>query len=169
MGGGIPAERALEAVNVMALAAGSAGMVGGQYLDMQYTARADKTLDELKEMQANKTGALIRASCECGAVLAGASEDERAHAAEYGRKLGAAFQIVDDILDEVGDEAVLGKPVGSDAAQGKVTYPTLAGIEKSRELAEQAGAEALFELEAFNGDAAEFLRQLIQYVLKRAS
>lgn len=173
LGGGVSAERALKAVNIMALAAGSSGMVGGQYLDMEYTAKADKSpalgLDELKTMQADKTGALIRASCECGAVLAGASADERSRMAEYGRALGAAFQIVDDILDETGDEAVLGKPVGSDAAQGKVTYPSLVGLEKSRELAEKAGAEALVQLEGFNGEAVEFLRQLVDYVLKRAS
>lgn len=167
--GGVPAERTLEAIRIMALAAGSSGMVGGQYLDMQYTAKAGKTLDELKAMQAAKTGALIRASCESGAVLAGATPEDRARVAEYGRALGAAFQIVDDILDETGDEAVLGKPVGSDAAQGKVTYPALAGLEKSRELAEEAGGAALSALNGFTGESADFLRGLVEYVLKRAA
>lgn len=169
LGGGVSAERTLEAIRIMALAAGSSGMVGGQYLDMRYTAKAGKTLDELKAMQAAKTGALIRASCESGAALAGAAPEDRARVAEYGRALGAAFQIVDDILDEIGDEAVLGKPVGSDAAHGKVTYPALAGLEKSRELAEEAGTAALSALNGFTGESADFLRGLVEYVLKRAA
>lgn len=169
LAGGIPAERVLEAVSVMALAAGSLGMVGGQYLDMEYTAKGGISLEELGAMQAAKTGALIRAACECGAVLAGAGGAEREGVAEYGRALGAAFQIVDDILDETGDEAVLGKPVGSDAAQGKVTYPGLVGLEKSRELAEAAGARALDAISGFAGESAVFLRGLVEYVLKRAS
>lgn len=169
LNGAIPADRVLDALGVMALGAGSSGMVGGQYLDMQYTAKADKKLDELKAMQAGKTGALIQASCESGALLAGARKAGRGRVAEYGRALGEAFQIVDDILDEVGDEAVLGKPIGSDAAQGKVTYVTLVGLERSRELAEEAGAAALAALENFEGEAADFLRGLVAYVLKRAS
>lgn len=168
LNGAVPAGRALEAVNLVAVAAGSSGMVGGQYLDMRYTAGADKKLSDLQAMQAAKTGALIRASCESGAVLAGADPDGRGRMAEYGLALGAAFQIVDDILDEVGDEAVLGKPVGSDAAQGKVTYPALVGVKKSRELAEAQGDGALAALACFAGPAAEFLRGLVGYVLKRA-
>lgn len=167
--GGISAERVLGAINTLALASGSSGMVGGQFLDMEYTAKPDKTLEELKAMQSAKTGALITASCVCGAMLAGTGQTELEKVCAYGRNLGAAFQIVDDILDETGDEAVLGKPVGSDAEQGKVTYPTLVGLEQSRKLAEEAGQGALDALADFEGEAAVFLRELVGYVLKRAS
>lgn len=167
--GGIPAERVLKAINTLALAVGSSGMVGGQFLDMEYTAKSDKTLEELKAMQAAKTGAFITASCLCGAILAGADEARLRKVAAYGRNLGAAFQIVDDILDETGDEAVLGKPVGSDTEQGKVTYPTLVGLEQSRKLADEAGQAALDSLGGFEGSVAVFLRELVEYVLKRAS
>jgi geranylgeranyl diphosphate synthase type II len=165
----LPAERTLRALRAVALAAGSPGMVGGQYLDMLYTARKDATREEIREMQAAKTGALIAASCLSGALLAGAEEKDCGQVEAYGRSLGLAFQIVDDILDETGDEAVLGKPVGSDAAGGKLTWPALLGLEKSRELADEAGREALKALEGFDGREACFLRGVVEYVLKRDS
>ena len=180
----IPAERTLRALQVVALAAGSGGMVGGQYLDMLYTAGPKISLDQLREMQAAKTGALIAASCVSGAVLAGAGQEECALLERYGRSLGKAFQIMDDILDELGDEAALGKPVGGDAAGGKAAYPGLVGVEKSRALAEEAGAEAVQALDAlgdlagpdgfsgpdrFSGPEALFLKELVEYVLQRSS
>ncbi|TVM18247.1 polyprenyl synthetase family protein [Oceanidesulfovibrio indonesiensis] len=167
----------LEAVAVMARAAGAEGMVGGQVLDMEYTGRVlaaegnPVTLDQLRTMHAMKTGALIRASCEAGAVLACGGEDRRRRAAAYGAHLGRAFQIVDDILDEVGDEKSLGKPVGSDRDKGKTTYVSLVGLERSRELAEEATQQALQALDGFR-DADKswlaFLQDLARYVLVRA-
>jgi geranylgeranyl diphosphate synthase type II len=165
----VPAERTLGALRAVALAAGSSGMAGGQYLDMIYTARKDVTLEEIRKMQAAKTGALIAASCVSGALLAGAGAGDCGRIDAYGRSLGLAFQIVDDILNETGDEAVLGKPVGSDAEKGKLTWPALLGLEKSRELAAAAGREAVKALEAFSGAEADFLRRLVEYVLKRDS
>lgn len=166
----------LAALSVMAAAAGSPGMVGGQFLDMEYTARKGIVLDELAEMQACKTGALLTASCLSGAMLAGAGKADCARIAEYGRQLGKAFQIVDDILDEIGDPIELGKPVGSDAEQGKVTYPSLLGLEESRRRAEEAGRLALAALDGsgpgqmpYIGEEADFLRALIDYLLKRGS
>ena len=168
-GQSLPAERILSALRTVALAAGSPGMVGGQYLDMLYTARPEVTLEQVREMQAAKTGELITASVLAGAILAGAGAEDRARMECYGRALGAAFQIMDDILDEVGDAAVLGKPVGSDAARGKITYPALLGMERSRLLAEEAGKAALEAIQPFGGEEALFLRELVTYVLHRSS
>ncbi|MDR1126013.1 MAG: polyprenyl synthetase family protein [Deltaproteobacteria bacterium] len=176
--GRVAPANALRALAAVALAAGSSGMVGGQYLDMEYTARVDISLPELARMQAGKTGAMLAVSCSSGAMLAGAPAAAVAAIDEYGRWLGKAFQIVDDILDETGTEEELGKPVGSDAAQGKVTYPSLVGLAESRRLAEATGAEALAALgRAVAGLAlrperqaqVDFLAELIGYLLKRGS
>jgi geranylgeranyl diphosphate synthase type II len=164
---GLPAERVLRAISTLAVAAGSGGMVGGQAVDMEFTGRAEVTLDELRAMHAMKTGALITAACECGAVLAGASEDDVENAREYGRAVGVAFQIVDDVLDVVGDTGTLGKPAGSDAAMGKSTYPALVGLDRSRELAEGYASEALARLSAYNGREKLFLADLSRYIVDR--
>ncbi|MDL2267294.1 polyprenyl synthetase family protein, partial [Desulfovibrio sp. OttesenSCG-928-G15] len=111
-GQGISDGAVLLAIALAAEASGSAGMVGGQALDMEYTARNDISLEELAAMHALKTGAMLRMSCEAGAVLAEAGAEERHALAAYGTAIGAAFQIMDDILDVVGNEKDLGKPVG---------------------------------------------------------
>lgn len=165
----IPAERVVRAMVEIATAAGSGGMVGGQQLDMEYTGRDGVSYDELRGMHAMKTGALIRCSCLSGAILAGADDADVQRLRVYGEAIGAAFQIVDDILDEVGDEAQLGKPVGSDIEQGKTTYPSLMGIEKSRELAQQHVDRAVEQLIPYHGEEAAFLRSLAQYIVDRVS
>ena len=142
-------------------------MVGGQYLDMDYTARPGVCLDDVARMQVLKTGALLTASCVCGARLAGADADGLARSRRYGEAVGAAFQIVDDILDEVGDAATLGKPVGSDREQGKNTYPSLIGLDASRRLAEERSREAVAALTPYAGPAAVFLRELARYIVER--
>ncbi len=164
----LPAERVLQAINRMALAAGSAGMVGGQFLDMQYTGKQSIPLAALREMHAMKTGALLQASCLCGALLAGAENEELKKVAAYGRALGAAFQIADDILDETGDAAAMGKPVGSDSANGKITYPSLLGLDESRRLAEEEHQNAVSALEPYAHHAeCAFLQGLAAYVVQR--
>jgi len=163
----VAADRVLPALAEAARAAGSAGMVGGQYLDMEYTARPGVCLDDVARMQALKTGALLTASCVCGAMLAGADADGLARSRRYGEAVGAAFQIVDDILDEVGDAATLGKPVGSDREQGKNTYPSLIGLDASRRLAEERSREAVAALTPYAGPAAVFLRELARYIVER--
>ena len=168
-GQGVAPQAVLRAVSLAALAAGSPGMAGGQFLDMQYTARPGIGLEELTAMHAMKTGALIRAACECGAVLAGADESSTAAMAAYGRALGAAFQIADDILDETGTEEELGKPVGSDAAQEKTTYPSLLGLEKSRAMAMSYADKARQALAPFDRPEADLLRGLAVYVVNRVS
>ena len=167
--GTIPADRVLRAVLLVARAAGSAGMVGGQYLDMQYTARANVSLEELAAMHAMKTGAMLRVACEAGAVLAGAERRAFDALSLYGKAIGLAFQITDDILDETGDEATLGKPVGSDAAQQKSTYPALVGLQRSRELAAVEADRAAAALEAFDGPDAGLLKGLAAYIVNRVS
>jgi len=152
--GGDPAlvARKLRVVQLVALAAGAAGMVGGQAIDLQAAGQAPGrgvTLDAdlLRAMHARKTGALIRASAVSGAVMAGASEDLICAIDRYATELGLAFQIVDDILDVEGDAASLGKTAGKDAAGAKPTYPALFGLARSKELAEACGMQALAALE----------------------
>lgn len=160
-------EKLLSAIAAFARAAGSAGMVGGQCLDMELTGATDATLESVEYMEALKTGAIIEASCVCGAILGGADEAGEARAAEYGRALGKSFQIVDDILDVVGDAGTMGKPRGSDAAAGKNTWPSLAGLDASARAAREESARAKDALAGFAGADADFLRALADYVVKR--
>lgn len=166
---GIPAERVLRAVSLAAEAAGSPGMAGGQFLDMQYTARDGVTLDELAAMHAMKTGALIRMACEAGAVLAGAEQEDCHALREYGTAVGAAFQVTDDILDETGAEEDLGKPVGSDLEQGKTTYPSLLGLEQSKQRAKDFADRGILALAPYSGFSAELLRGLAVYIVNRTN
>ena len=164
----VPPANVLRAVAELAQAAGSGGMVGGQVLDMAFTGgQAD--LQALRGMHALKTGALLRASCVCGALLAGGEESTLAALSAYGAALGSAFQIADDILDVTADTATLGKPAGSDVEQGKCTYPALLGLDRSRQLAEEQRRAAEGALENLHGPEAAFLRSLAGYVVSRAS
>ena len=145
--------RKLETLSLVADAAGAAGMVGGQALDLAAAGQvlhagspvpaAPMDADALRAMHARKTGALIRASALAGAVMGGASPAQREAVARYGAELGLAFQIVDDILDVEGASAELGKTAGKDAAAHKPTYPSLFGLAASHALAEDALARAL--------------------------
>ena len=166
---GVPAEWTLNAMLCVAEAAGSAGMAGGQFLDMQYTGKRDVPLKDLAAMHAMKTGALLRAPCTAGVLLAGADETAFDAMAAYGSALGAAFQITDDILDVVGNEAEIGKPVGSDAALNKTTYVSLLGVDESRQLAERRAVEAAVALAGFDGPESDLLRGLAAYVINRIS
>ncbi len=142
----LPAGRVAEAAALMSRAAGSGGMVGGQQLDISEDGTVEPA--ELIVINEKKTGALIRAACECGAVLAGADQERRRALAGYGACIGTAFQITDDILDAVGDSAQTGKNTGRDAENGKVTWPSLIGVEKSRALASDYCARAVSHLGA---------------------
>lgn len=164
---GLPAERVLKAVRLAAWSAGAAGMVGGQALDMEYTGRPGVTLPELQDMHARKTGALISVACRAGAVLAGASQADEERALHFGRAIGVAFQIVDDVLDVVADEKTLGKPVGSDMEKGKNTYPALVGLAESKRLAGEHVERALALLAPYPGEEAAFLAALARYIVER--
>ncbi len=157
--------RALEAVALLARAAGSRGMIGGQTADLEAEGRR---LDAagLSYIHTHKTGDLLTASVECGAVLAGAPPARRAALRDFGRRIGLAFQIADDILNVEGSQAKLGKKVGSDAELRKATYPALFGVEKSKRKARQELQAGLKRLEPF-GRAAEPLRALARFVVER--
>ena len=143
------AERRLAALAAVAEAAGAAGMVGGQAIDLQAAAPGAAALDEaaLRGMHARKTGALIRGSAIAGAIMAGADAATLRAIDGYASHLGLAFQIVDDILDVEGASAELGKTAGKDAAAGKATYPSLYGLDRSRQLAADTIGQALASLE----------------------
>lgn len=158
-------ERILEAAGILARAAGGQGMVGGQILDMAGEGRTLGLL-EVEELQRLKTGALIAAAAEMGCVVAGGSAEQRSALRTYAEYLGLAFQIQDDILDVVGDEATLGKPVGSDARSEKTTFVSLKGLEACRSLVEKLTARAVGALHPF-GAEAESLCQLAQSLAGR--
>jgi geranylgeranyl diphosphate synthase, type II len=167
LGTGLPPVRVAAAAAEIASAAGPRGMVGGQLLDMEFTGRAGIELPALKDMHARKTGALITASCLAGAVLAGAPRTDLELASAYGRSVGLAFQVVDDILDVVGDQAALGKPIGSDRERGKNTYPSIVGLDQSFGIARQCADEAVQALEGYPRSSSGFLRDLAVYIIER--
>lgn len=156
----LPAERVLEAAGTLARAAGSRGMVGGQVLDMAGEGHS-LGISEVEELQRLKTGALIVAAAEMGCILAGGSAEQRNAVRRYAECLGLAFQVQDDILDVVGDEATLGKPVGSDAKSEKNTFVTLKGVEACRELVSQLTRSAVEALGCFGleGDGLRWLAE----------
>ena len=154
----LPPARALEAAGILARAAGGRGMVGGQVLDMAGEGHS-LGIHEVEELQRLKTGALIAAAAEMGCVLAGGGTEQRQAVRLYAERLGLAFQIQDDILDVVGDEATLGKPVGSDAKSEKNTFVTLKGLDACRELVAKLTREAVEALSCFGaeGDGLRWL------------
>ncbi len=163
----LQADVLLKVVKEMSIGAGPNGMVGGQAIDLEAEGKQKSlSLEELKKMHAGKTGALFRAAIRSGAIVAGASDKELAALTTYADCFGLAFQITDDILDVVGDEAVIGKPVGSDERNDKSTYVSLTSLEEAKKLAADTVAEAVKALEIF-GDKATFLRELVEYLLKR--
>ena len=161
---GIPSDAVVKAIGQLSALAGVGGMIGGQVMDIEGTAQNDD--DFLFDMYRLKTGGLIRAAAVCGCILAGADEDKLTAAAEYGEKLGLAFQIIDDILDATGDSKLLGKPVGSDQKNNKDTIVVRLGIEHCRALADKYTNEALSALESFEGDKTTLV-ELTNYLLAR--
>jgi geranylgeranyl diphosphate synthase type II len=162
-------ERKLRAISAVAAAAGAAGMVGGQALDLEAVG-ARSALDgaALQDMHARKTGALIRASAVAGAIMAGGTDAVVCAIEEYGRHLGLAFQIVDDILDVEGDAEALGKTAGKDAKAGKPTYPAIYGLDASRRLATERIDGALRALDVA-GLTQGRLADIASWVLNRTN
>ncbi|MBJ6749282.1 polyprenyl synthetase family protein [Geomonas anaerohicana] len=165
--GGDPAAR-LKVIQEIAVASGSRGMVGGQVVDMESEGRHDVDLATLSYIHTHKTGALIRASVRCGAILAAASEEQFKSLTRYADAIGLAFQIADDILDVEGTTEELGKDAGSDQARGKATYPALMGLEASKARAHELVEIALDALSSFD-EGAEPLRAIASYIVKRKS
>jgi geranylgeranyl diphosphate synthase type II len=155
-----------DVIREVARASGVNGMAGGQILDLE----AEENPVDLAGLQAihrAKTGALIRCSVRTGAMLGGADAAQLDALTRYGEAIGLAFQIADDVLDIVGVEADIGKPVGSDAKSHKVTYPVLVGIDESRRLANEAIDEAIDALALFDPTRAAALRALATYIIER--
>jgi len=160
-----PAQAVLKAVKVLGKAAGWQGMVGGQVVDLLAEGQ-NLTPVQLDQMHLKKTGALISASLQIGGILTLASEKHLLALESYGQALGLAFQIMDDVLDVVGNEHLLGKPLGSDEKNHKPTYVALHGLDNARNLARQQTEKAKDALSEF-GSAANFLRDLANAQLTR--
>ena len=162
---GIGAAAAVEASRILAVASGGQGMVGGQQADLLGEGRK-VSLAGLKAIHAGKTGALITGACEAGAVLAKASKVQRKALRDYGRHIGLAFQVADDILNVVGEQKKLGKRTGSDKELGKATYPGIVGLVRARQIAQNEWDQAEKALRPL-GQAGEPLRQLARFVIER--
>ncbi len=155
------------ALQILAKKAGVYGMIGGQVVDVESEKnQLDITEEKIDFIYELKTGALIEASMEIGAVLAGASEPQIKIVENVASRIGMAFQIQDDILDIEGDEALLGKPIGSDERNAKATYVTFAGIEKSKEEVKRLTDEAIEMLNELPYENA-FLKELLAYLVYR--
>lgn len=163
--GRFPPAKLLEAIREISRSAGIFGMVGGQVADIQ---SEGKSADQqtLEYIHLHKTGEMIKVSVVAGALLAGADERSVNALAGFGRNIGLAFQITDDILDVEGDKDALGKATGQDAALKKMTYPALMGVEQAREKAKQYLGAALKDLEGFDR-RAEPLRMIAKFVVER--
>ena len=162
---GVSAEKLVQVVREISQAAGPDGMGGGQALDLESEGK-QISMETMKKIHLGKTGALFRAAIRSGAILGGASEDELQSLTVYADNFGLAFQITDDILDVIGDEKVIGKPVGSDEKNHKSTYVTLTSLEEAQKLAQEAVDTAIDALKIF-GEEADFLRELVAYLMKR--
>jgi geranylgeranyl diphosphate synthase type II len=161
----VPPRTLIRVIRMIALAAGPAGMVGGQAVDIRSEGeRID--LDLLAFMHAHKTGALITASVAAGALLGLGNPFQIRALTEYGKKIGAAFQISDDILDVEGDSLAMGKQTGADERKGKATYPALVGLPRAKEIQSGLVEEAIIALDGF-GKEAEPLRHLARYIIER--
>ncbi len=161
----VPGERIVPVVKMISVATGTAGMVGGQVIDIESEGK-DISSDTLQFIHAQKTGALLTASSLAGALLCGANDAQQESLKQYGRSIGLAFQIADDILDVVGDQEKIGKPVGSDEKSDKATYPKLFGLEESRRMAHAEVAKAVDALQHF-GLSAEPLRGIARFIVER--
>ena len=155
----------IELVAALAAAAGAAGMVGGQMIDL-IAERRPLDIAAITRLQRMKTGALIAFSCEAGAILAKVPHEPRTALRGFAHDLGLAFQIADDLLDVEGSAAETGKPVGADAAAGKATFVSILGAERARTQAELLVDQAVAHLDLFE-QRAELLRQVARFVIDR--
>ncbi len=171
----VPPAAVVRVVGEIATAIGTEGMVGGQVLDLLGERRPQLPAmpswpaglqDAVRDIHSRKTGALIRASVRAGAVLSGASDAVLEALSEYGGRLGLAFQIVDDILDEVGEAARMGKGVQQDAQRAKLTFPAVWGLPRSREMAEALTADAVAALAPLGAEGRR-LGEVASWLLHR--
>lgn len=161
----ISAHKVLEVIRILVKASGTCGMIGGQVIDLESENR-EVDMATVEYMHVHKTGALLSASLQVGAILGGGHDDHVAALKRYGHHFGLAFQITDDILDVEGNVAEMGKTPGSDVARNKKTYPALIGLAASKDAAREHVDGAIQALEIFN-DKADPLRSLARYLLVR--
>jgi farnesyl diphosphate synthase len=159
-------EQRVKMIDILAIASGSLGMAGGQAIDLAAVGRR-LDITQLENMHLHKTGALIRASAELGALsLQNIDRQRLEQVSHYARCIGLAFQIQDDILDVEGDTEIIGKPQGSDLARNKPTYPNLLGLDGARNAALKLHADALASIQDFD-ENADVLRWLADYIIQR--
>lgn len=163
--GKISAEKAIKLVGEISKATGINGMIGGQAFDMYSIKMKHFNAQNLNLLHELKTCQLLEASCAMGCILADADDKTVEQAGEFGKRLGYAFQIVDDILDVEGSFDALGKPIGSDKENGKITYVSLVGLDKAKDAARHQTLEALKILERFNNN--ELMTDLTMDLLNR--
>lgn len=163
--GPLNSDARIKIIHIIAQAVGSQGMVGGQALDIASEGQPIP-FETLQFLHSCKTGALITAAVQAGAVIGGATASQFNALTAYGKAIGLAFQIVDDLLDVEGNEEDLGKAIGADAAHNKATYPALFGVEETRKKAIQAVDNAIAALEGFD-EKADYLRELAKYIYYR--
>ena len=158
-----PPDRVVEAIEVLSRAAGVDGMVGGQYVDVTVESLDEEGIEKLHSL---KTGKLIAASVELALAIGAVPEDGRLPYREFATQLGILFQIVDDILDVTGSEEATGKPMGSDERHGKITYVSLYGLERARELASRAHRGAVDSLDGIDAETGS-LEAVADYIHDR--
>ncbi|MCQ2454637.1 MAG: polyprenyl synthetase family protein [Clostridia bacterium] len=161
---GIKSDYLVKAMAYLSANAGISGMIGGQVIDT--LGEYETTEELLYEIYNLKTAALIKTACVCGAILGGASEEEQKKVALFAQKLGIAFQIIDDILDREGTEEKLGKPIGSDLKNQKITIVDILGIEECRKRAKDLTDEAMLILDSFEKDST-VIKEITEYLLVR--
>lgn len=158
-------EKYLKAINEIAKGAGIYGMIGGQVVDVESENKQIEK-EKLDYIHMNKTAAMMVGCMRAGATIGGANSEQMEEITKYAKNIGLSFQIVDDILDIVGDEAKLGKKVGSDIENHKSTYPSLLGLDKSKEIAHNLIDEAKESIEKLS-DNVDFLKGLAEYIIDR--
>jgi geranylgeranyl diphosphate synthase type II len=162
---GVNPHSLLEAIQLVGSAAGYQGMVGGQVVDIQSEGKpVDASLVDF--IHSHKTGALVQASVTSGAVLVEGTREQVKAISSYGKKIGLAFQIADDILDIEGDSETMGKSVGGDARKKKITFPAVVGLQKAKDIQGRLVAEAVDALKAFD-EKADPLRSIAVYIIER--
>lgn len=163
---GIAPDKLNRCIAVIARAAGPAGMVGGQAFDLASDGDMAIGREGMELLHRSKTGVIFKAAIDMAAIVADASPQQRQALEAYASYMGLTFQITDDILDVVGDEALLGKPVGSDARNDKATYVTIFSLDEARRMAREAAGKAVQALEPL-GPQAWFLKELVEHLLVR--
>jgi geranylgeranyl diphosphate synthase type II len=162
----VPPAQVLEVIARLGRTVGAEGLVGGQVLDLESEGKPDISAETLSFIHTHKTGALLETSVVSGAILAGAKAEDIAKLSRYAQNIGLAFQIIDDVLDITATKEELGKTAGKDLQAQKATYPSLWGIEGSRQQAQQLIDSAIGELSGYD-EAAEPLRAIAEYIVNR--